>query len=65
MTQGAEFYQVVFTSLWDGQSLSIAKELEMFIALNFGYDSRKGENRHRKRKGLLAGQNILKVGRKI
>jgi len=34
----------------------------MFTVLNFGYDSRKEEKRHRKRKDLLAGQNILKVG---
>jgi len=34
----------------------------MFIVLSFGYDSRKEERRPRKRKDLLAGQNILKVG---
>ena len=62
LTQGAEFCQVACTILWDGRSLSIAKVLEMFTVLNFGYDSRKEEKRHRKRKDLLAGQNILKVG---
>ena len=62
LTQGAEFCQAACTSLWDGQSLSIVKGLEMFIVLSFGYDSRKEEKRSRKRKDLLAEQNILKVG---
>ena len=34
----------------------------MFIVLNFGYDSRKEERKHRKRKDSLAGQNTPKVG---
>lgn len=61
LTQETEFCQVACTSLWDGQSLSIANEQEMFIVLSFGYDSRKEEKNSRKRRGLLAGQNILKV----
>lgn len=62
LTQGTEFCQVACTSLWDGQNLSIANEQEMFIVLSFGFDSRKEEKKIRKRRGLLAGQNILKVG---
>ena len=62
LIQGAEFCQVAYTRLWDGQSLSIANEQEMFIVLNFGYDSRKEEKKNRKRRDLLAGQNFLEVG---
>ena len=62
LIQGAEFCPVACTRLWDGQSLSIANEQEMFIVLNFGYDSRKEEKKNRKRRDLLAGRNFLKVG---